>query len=111
MPYRSDAQRRYMHAAHPGIAARWDKETGGKVMADGDMKMGKPAMAAVMAGEDPADEGDGGDDTAALEDAGRAAMKAYASGDPIAFAKSIAACARLAPEEAAEGEAETPLAG
>ena len=33
MPYKSDAQRRFMHAKHPKIAARWDKETGGKVVA------------------------------------------------------------------------------
>jgi hypothetical protein len=26
MPYDSDAQRRYMHARHPGIAERWDSE-------------------------------------------------------------------------------------
>lgn len=26
MPYKSDAQRKYMHAKHPEIAARWDKE-------------------------------------------------------------------------------------
>lgn len=26
MPYQSDAQRRYMHARHPGIASRWDQE-------------------------------------------------------------------------------------
>lgn len=26
MPYKSDAQRRFMHARHPGIAARWDAE-------------------------------------------------------------------------------------
>lgn len=32
MPYRSDKQRRYMHARHPGIAKRWDKEYGGKVV-------------------------------------------------------------------------------
>ena len=31
MPYKSDKQRRYMHAKHPEIAARWDKEYGGKV--------------------------------------------------------------------------------
>ena len=31
MPYRSEKQRRYMHAKHPDIAARWDKEYGGKV--------------------------------------------------------------------------------
>lgn len=27
MPYKSDAQRRFMHARHPGIARRWDAET------------------------------------------------------------------------------------
>lgn len=32
MPYSSDKQRKYMHAKHPEIAARWDKETGGKVV-------------------------------------------------------------------------------
>ena len=26
MPYKSDAQRKFMHARHPDIAARWDKE-------------------------------------------------------------------------------------
>jgi len=26
MPYKSDAQRRFMHARHPDIAAQWDKE-------------------------------------------------------------------------------------
>jgi hypothetical protein len=26
MPYKSDKQRRYLHALHPTIAARWDKE-------------------------------------------------------------------------------------
>jgi hypothetical protein len=31
MPYRSAKQRRYMHAKHPEIAARWDAEYGGKV--------------------------------------------------------------------------------
>ncbi|HEY6021258.1 MAG TPA: hypothetical protein VIY48_15550 [Candidatus Paceibacterota bacterium] len=32
MPYKSDAQRKFMHAKHPDIAKRWDKETGGKVV-------------------------------------------------------------------------------
>lgn len=27
MPYASKAQQRFMHAKHPTIAARWDKET------------------------------------------------------------------------------------
>ena len=31
MPYRSAKQRAFMHAEHPDIAARWDKEYGGKV--------------------------------------------------------------------------------
>jgi len=26
MPYKSEAQRRFMHAKHPEIAERWDKE-------------------------------------------------------------------------------------
>lgn len=26
MPYKSDAQRKFMHAEHPEIAKRWDKE-------------------------------------------------------------------------------------
>ena len=26
MPYKSEKQRRFMHAKHPGIAARWDRE-------------------------------------------------------------------------------------
>lgn len=26
MPYQSEAQRKFMHAKHPDIAARWDKE-------------------------------------------------------------------------------------
>lgn len=26
MPYKSDAQRKFMHLKHPGIAKRWDKE-------------------------------------------------------------------------------------
>lgn len=32
MPYRSAKQRRFMHARHPAIAARWDKKYGGKVV-------------------------------------------------------------------------------
>ena len=30
MPYKSEAQRRYMHAKKPKIAKRWDKKYGGK---------------------------------------------------------------------------------
>lgn len=32
MPYRSARQRRFMHARHPEIAARWDRRYGGKVV-------------------------------------------------------------------------------
>lgn len=31
MPYKSKAQSRYMHAQHPGIAARWDKKQKGPI--------------------------------------------------------------------------------
>jgi hypothetical protein len=40
-PYRSDKQRKYMHAKHPEIAKRWDKETGGKVVPKKAKKKGK----------------------------------------------------------------------
>jgi hypothetical protein len=33
MPYRSEKQRRFMHARHPDIAARWDREYGGRIVA------------------------------------------------------------------------------
>lgn len=32
MPYRSEKQRRFMHARHPEIAARWDQEYGGRIV-------------------------------------------------------------------------------
>lgn len=32
MPYRSAKQRAYMHIHHPEIAARWDREFGGKIV-------------------------------------------------------------------------------
>ena len=32
MPYKSKKQRAYLHIHHPGIAARWDKKYGGKVL-------------------------------------------------------------------------------
>lgn len=32
MPYRSAKQRRFMHAVHPRIAARWDKKYSGKIV-------------------------------------------------------------------------------
>lgn len=42
MPYRSDKQRRFMHAKHPTIAKRWDKEYGGKVKPKKATKKGGP---------------------------------------------------------------------
>jgi hypothetical protein len=30
MPYKSEKQRRYMHAKHPEIAKKWDKKYGSK---------------------------------------------------------------------------------
>lgn len=32
MPYRSDKQRKFMHAKHPEIAKKWDAKYGGKVV-------------------------------------------------------------------------------
>lgn len=32
MPYKSEKQRRYLHAMHPSIAARWDREYGSRVV-------------------------------------------------------------------------------
>jgi hypothetical protein len=40
MPYASDAQRKFMHAVHPDIAARWDAEAAGKK----DPEMGDPLL-------------------------------------------------------------------
>lgn len=31
MPYKSEAQRRFMHVRHPGIAKRWDKKYSSKL--------------------------------------------------------------------------------
>ena len=32
MPYKSAKQRAYLHIHEPALAAKWDKETGGKVV-------------------------------------------------------------------------------
>lgn len=32
MPYRSTSQRKFMHAVHPEIAAKWDKKYGSKIV-------------------------------------------------------------------------------
>lgn len=37
MPYKSDKQRKFMHAKHPEIAKKWDKEEKAK---KGDAKKG-----------------------------------------------------------------------
>lgn len=42
MPYKSDKQRRYMHAKHPKIAADWDKKYGGKVVPRSNARPQKP---------------------------------------------------------------------
>jgi hypothetical protein len=34
VPFKSDAQRKWMHANHPEMAKRWEKETGDKVLPD-----------------------------------------------------------------------------
>ena len=47
MPYRSDKQRRYMHAKHPGIAKRWDATYGGRVV-KGDKSKPHPSHARKM---------------------------------------------------------------
>jgi hypothetical protein len=31
MPYKSEKQRRYLHAKQPALAKKWDKKYGGKV--------------------------------------------------------------------------------
>lgn len=110
--------REMMAAGHPQrqavAAAMREKDEssahGARRYADMDVKKkderkGKaPAMAVVMGQAEPDEPEEGGDgDEQALHDAGHAAMAAYASGDPVSFAKAIAACARLAPEETAPG--------
>jgi len=49
MPYKSEKQRRLMHAKHPGIAARWDKEYGSEVKksAWGIVHKGSPDQSAL----------------------------------------------------------------
>lgn len=42
MPYKSDKQRKYMHAKHPRIAAKWDAEIrAGKKKGKGKKKKSK----------------------------------------------------------------------
>ena len=35
MPYKSEKQRRYMHAKEPAIAKRWDAKYGSKIQKSG----------------------------------------------------------------------------
>ena len=39
MPYKSAAQRAYLHIHEPALAAKWDKKYGGKVSAKPDPKV------------------------------------------------------------------------
>jgi hypothetical protein len=50
MPYKSVAQRKFMHAKHPQIAAKWDKETGGKIAKSRGEGWLKPVIAGTVAG-------------------------------------------------------------
>lgn len=51
MPYRSEKQRRFMHAKHPDIAARWDAEYGSKIVPKKGKKSGKGVQAKGKAGK------------------------------------------------------------
>jgi len=35
MPYKSEKQRKFLHAKHPEIAKRWDKKYGSKIKPKG----------------------------------------------------------------------------
>jgi len=51
MPYKSDAQRKFMHAKHPEIAARWDAEKKkGKLISKAREDWGKAVVAGTAAG-------------------------------------------------------------
>lgn len=41
IPYKSEKQRKYMHAKEPAIAAKWDKKYSGKVVKKAAKKKGK----------------------------------------------------------------------
>ena len=49
MPYKSDKQRRYMHAKHPEIAKRWDKEMKNPVVGKAAKAAAKKAVAKNLA--------------------------------------------------------------
>jgi hypothetical protein len=40
MPYKSEKQRRFLHAKQPEIAAKWDKKYGGRVVKKAPTKKG-----------------------------------------------------------------------
>lgn len=43
MPYRSEKQRRYLHAKEPELAEKWDRKYGGKVRKSASKKRKKNA--------------------------------------------------------------------
>lgn len=79
-----------------------------------DKKEKGPDVALVLHGDGPKDEpeegGDDGGDDAALHKAGSAVMKAYSEGDPVALAKAVAACAKMAPDGDDEDGGDMPEA-
>jgi hypothetical protein len=50
MPYKSVAQRKYLHAKEPALAAKWDKKYGGKVKKSKGEGWLKPVLAGTVAG-------------------------------------------------------------
>ena len=42
-PYKSTLQRKFMHARHPEIAKRWDKEYGGEIVKSKGVKEHSPS--------------------------------------------------------------------
>ncbi len=41
IPYKSEKQRKYLHAKEPALAAKWDKTYGGNVVKKATKKKGK----------------------------------------------------------------------
>ena len=51
MPYKSEKQRRFMHAQEPEVAARWDRKHGGKKKVKGKKgRRGEGPLHAAMVG-------------------------------------------------------------
>lgn len=49
MPYRSERQRKYLHAREPALAERWDAKYGGRIVPKAKAKRPRRAGAAVEA--------------------------------------------------------------